>query len=92
MTGCLPPIRAVAHGFFSANQLQLSNCAGFSNEVEKYGIKPSAIAALENGNKGCRLSMNSDSGSEYEVEVRGGHAKLGLVRFHRKCCNFAATL
>jgi hypothetical protein len=42
---------------------------GFSNLIEKHGIKPSAIKCLENGHKGFRLSMSSGS-HEYDGPFR----------------------
>jgi hypothetical protein len=68
---------------YGVRRTDYQNCAGFSNEVEKAGVKPGSIKCLENGNKGFRLVMNSDSGREYEVEVTRGHARLGLVQAPR---------
>ena len=51
---------------------------GFSNSIEKYGVKSRAIAALENSRRGFRLSMSGGS-HEFEILVDGGTAKLGLV-------------
>lgn len=69
---------------FGVRRTDYLNCAGFSNEVAKAGVKPGSIKCLENGNKGFRLAMNSDStGLEYEVMIQDGRAKLGLVRSHQ---------
>jgi hypothetical protein len=68
---------------FGVRRTEYLACCKFSNEVEKFGVKSSAIAALPNGNKGFRLSLQSESGTEFEVEIRDGMAKLGAVKPHQ---------
>jgi hypothetical protein len=69
---------------FNVRRTDNRNCAAFSNEVEKFGVRSSAISSLPNGGKGFKLKLAaSDSGHEYEVEVTAGHARLGLVQAPR---------
>jgi hypothetical protein len=68
---------------FNCQRRDFLNCCRFSNTIEQLGVKPSAISCLENGARGFRLKMTSDSEAEYEVMLTDGTVKLGLVRSHQ---------
>lgn len=65
---------------FGVQRRDYLSCCAFWNSIEKFGVKSTAIKCLENGHKGFRLKLQSESGREYEVMVEGATAKLGLVR------------